>query len=72
MFNTLYFFLLELESIYKDLRLQNSPYFCVFKYARAVKQKVWNCKQAVFYKAKLPVGYLLLGKNYYALSPITM
>ena len=24
------------------LRLQNSPYFCVFKYARAVKQKVWN------------------------------
>ena len=22
------------------LRLQNSPYFCVFKYARAVKQKV--------------------------------
>ena len=23
-------------------RLQNSPYFRVFKYARAVKQKVWN------------------------------
>ena len=23
-------------------RLQNSPYFCVFKCARAVKQKVWN------------------------------
>ena len=23
-------------------RLQNSPYFCVFKYVRAVKQKVWN------------------------------
>ena len=23
-------------------RLQNSPYFCVFKYAPAVKQKVWN------------------------------
>ena len=23
-------------------RLQNSPYFCVFKYARAIKQKVWN------------------------------
>ena len=23
-------------------RLQHSPYFCVFKYARAVKQKVWN------------------------------
>ena len=25
-----------------DDRLQNSPYFCVFKYARAVKEKVWN------------------------------
>ena len=24
------------------LRLQNSPYYCVFKYVRAVKQKVWN------------------------------
>ena len=23
-------------------RLQNSPFFWVFKYARAVKQKVWN------------------------------
>ena len=23
-------------------QLQNSPYFCVFKYARAVKQKVWE------------------------------
>ena len=23
-------------------RLQNSPYFCVFKYARLVKRKVWN------------------------------
>ena len=23
-------------------KLQNSPYFCVFKYARAVKQKFWN------------------------------
>ena len=23
-------------------RLQNSPYFCVFKYARAFKQNVWN------------------------------
>ena len=22
--------------------LQNSPYFCVLKYARAVKQKVWS------------------------------
>ena len=25
-----------------ETRLQNSPYFCVFKDARAVKQKVWN------------------------------
>jgi len=23
-------------------RLQNSPYFCLFKYVRAVKQKVWS------------------------------
>ena len=23
-------------------RLQNSPYFCVFEYVRAVKQKAWN------------------------------
>ena len=22
--------------------MQNSPYFCVFKYAQAVKQKIWN------------------------------
>ena len=28
--------------IHRFSRLQNSPYFCVFKYARAVKQKVWN------------------------------
>ena len=27
---------------YPKYRLQNSPYFWVFKYARAVKQKVWN------------------------------
>ena len=25
-----------------NVRLQNSPYFCVFKYTRAVKQKVWK------------------------------
>ena len=55
MLNTLFFFYLEFENIYKDLRLENSPYFCVFKYARACKQKVWKYKQAVFYKAKLPV-----------------
>ena len=26
----------------KRARLQKSPYFCVFKYVRAVKQRVWN------------------------------
>ena len=26
----------------QNFQLQNSPYFCVFKWARAVKQKVWN------------------------------
>ena len=33
-----------LNSLYcqSSSRLQNSPYFCVFKYARAVKQKVCN------------------------------
>ena len=25
-----------------ESRLQNSPYFSVFKYVRAVKEKVWN------------------------------
>ena len=34
-------FLLHLTH-HSSLRLQNSPYFCVFKYARVVKQKVWN------------------------------
>ena len=35
----------KVENMYcnsNEDRLQNSPYFCVFKYARAVKQKVWN------------------------------
>ena len=27
---------------HKRARLQDSPYFCVFKYVRAVKQRVWN------------------------------
>ena len=34
-------FLLHLTH-HSSLRLQNSPYFYVFKYARVVKQKVWN------------------------------
>ena len=27
---------------HKRARLQESPYFCVFKHVRAVKQRVWN------------------------------
>ena len=27
---------------FKHGRMQNSPYFCVFKCAQAVEQKVWN------------------------------
>ena len=54
-------------------RLQNSPYFCVFKYARAVKQKVW--KEAYgrvrlarfarlrFLRHALPISLLILGKK---------
>ena len=30
------------ELLAQKFRLQNSPYFCVFKYTRGVKQKVWN------------------------------
>ena len=30
------------KKVKKKNRLQNSLYFCVFKYAQAVKQKVWN------------------------------
>ena len=32
----------KIARFYEFFRLQNSSYFCVFKYARAVKQKVWN------------------------------
>ena len=28
-------------------RLQNSLYFCVFKYARAVKLKVWSARKTL-------------------------
>ena len=31
-----------LHKLFPFSRLQNSPYFCVFKYARTVKQKVWS------------------------------
>ena len=30
------------QSKWLYFRLQNSPYFCVFKFARTVKQKVWS------------------------------
>ena len=30
------------RSVREFYRLQNNPYFCVFKYARAVKQKVFT------------------------------
>ena len=36
------FFFRTYKQISGKARLQNRPYFCVFKYARAVKQKVWN------------------------------
>ena len=32
----------SLQKLRPKFRLQNSPYFCVFKYARAIKQQVWN------------------------------
>ena len=57
-------------------RLQNSPYFCVFKYARAVKQKVeaenkerdWACEaRAVrarrLLRHALPISLLILRKK---------
>ena len=55
-------------------RLQNSPYFCVFKYARAVKQKVWNLSPHTPYgrvrlarvrllRHALPISLLILRKR---------
>ena len=58
-------------------RLQNSPYFCIFKYARAVKQKVWNkaentpyerVRLAYFARVRLlrhalPISLLILRKD---------
>ena len=43
-------------------RLQNSPYFCVFRYARAVKQKVWNVAER-FLRHALPISLLILIKK---------
>ena len=51
-------------------RLQNSPYFCVFKYARAVKQKVWNEAEnrephtpVRLLRHALPISLLILRKK---------
>ena len=56
------FYLLTYLFIYFSLfsRLQNSPYFCVFKYARAVKQKVWNGAEN---RERLPISLLILRKK---------
>ena len=43
-------------------RLQNSPYFCVFRYVRAVKQKVWNEAERLLRHA-LPISLLILIKK---------
>ena len=42
------------------IRLQNSPYLCVFKYARGVKQKVWSEASLL---SKSPRFSLLVGYN---------
>ena len=56
-------------------RLQNSPYFYLFKYAPAVKQKVWNeaenrerdwgetARRARLLRHTLPISLLILRKN---------
>ena len=58
-------------------RLQNSPYFCIFKYVRAVKQKVWNKAENTPYgrvrlahfarvrllRHALPISLLILRKD---------
>ena len=50
----------EIES-----RLQNSPYFCVFKYTRAVKQKAWNkaWRGVRLLRHNLPISLLILRKK---------
>ena len=48
-------------------RLQNSPYFCLFKYARAVKEKVWNeaenRERVRLLSHVLPISLLILRKK---------
>ena len=54
-------------SDFKNGRLQNSPYFCVFKYARAVKQKVWKrlarLTRVRLLRHALPISLLILRKK---------
>ena len=49
-----------LHKLFPVSRLQNSPYFCAFKYARTVKQKVWseaeNRKRGCGETLKRPTG----------------
>ena len=57
-------------------RLQNSPYFCVFKYAQAVKQKVWNEAVAVYSLGNTSILWwvtrsVLLQQNYNSWSIIS-
>ena len=65
-------------------RLQNSPYFCVFKYARTVKQKEWNeaenrerVRLARFARIRLlrhalPISLLILRKKPTVLQSIVV
>ena len=52
-------------------RLQNSPYFCVFRYARAVKQKVWNEAERLLRHA-LPISLLILRKKPTVLQSVSV
>ena len=57
-----YYSISEKTAIPKMAKLQNSPYFCVFKYARAVKQKVWNEAENRAYDSS-PISLLILRKK---------
>ena len=58
----------NLCSCEKKARLQNSPQFCVFKYARAVKQNVRNeaknrRRELYMLRHTLPFRFLILRKK---------
>ena len=63
-----YYFFLELVYIVRMCRsvykLQNSPYFCVFKYARAVKglKRGWKQRARLLHHAS-PISLLIFRKN---------